>query len=88
MPQEEETILREAARQPELSSRELACRVTDRGGFSVSESSVYRLLKRHGLIREGEVVGFPAEKECRVKTTRINEQWQSDASYFFVRGWG
>jgi len=23
-----------------------------------------------------------------VKTTRINEQWQSDASYFFVVGWG
>ncbi len=32
-PQEEETILREALRQPELSSRELACWVTDYGGF-------------------------------------------------------
>ena len=31
---------------------------------------------------------MPAEKECRVKTTRISEEWQSDASYFFVRGWG
>lgn len=87
-PQEEETILREALRQPELSSRELACWVTDHGGFSVSESSVYRLLKRHGLIRGVEVVGFPAGKECRMKTTRINEQWQSDASYFFVGSWG
>jgi RNA-directed DNA polymerase len=87
-PQEEETILREALRQPELSSRELACWVTDHGGFSVWESSVYRLLKRHGLIHEVEVVGFPAGKEYRVKTTRTNEQWQSDASYFFVVGWG
>jgi putative transposase len=87
-PQEEETILREALRQPELSSRELACWVTDHEGFSVSESSVYRLLKRHGLIHEVEVVGFPAGKEYRVKTTRINEQWQTDASYFFVAGWG
>jgi putative transposase len=87
-PQEEETILREALRQPELSSRGLACWVTDHGGFAVSESSGYRLLKRHGLIREVEVVGFPAGKEYRVKTTRINEQWQSDASYFFVVGWG
>jgi len=87
-PQEEETILREALRQPELSSRELACWVTDHGGFSVSESSVYRLLKRQGLIHEVEGVGFPAGKEYRVKTTRINEQWQSDASYFFVVGWG
>ena len=87
-PQEEETILREALRQPELSSRELACWVTDHGGFSVSESSVYRLLKRHGLIHEVEVLGFPAGKEYRVRTTRINEQWQSDGSYFFVVGWG
>ena len=23
-----------------------------------------------------------------MKTTRSNEQWQSDASYFFVVGWG
>jgi putative transposase len=87
-PQEEETVLREALRQPELSSRELACWVTDQAGFSVSESSVYRLLKRHGLIREVQVLGFPAGKEYPVKTTRINEQWQSDASYFFVVGWG
>jgi hypothetical protein len=78
--------LQEALRQPELSSRELACWVTDYGGFSVSESSVYRLLKRHGLIHEVEGVGFPAGKEYQVKTTRINEQWQSDASYFFVVG--
>jgi putative transposase len=87
-PQEEETILREALRQPELSSRELGCWITDHEGFSVSESSVYRLLKRHGLIHEVEVVGFPAGKEYAVKTTRINEQWQTDASYFFVAGWG
>ena len=79
--------MREGLRQPELSSRELACWVTDHGGFSVSESSVYRLLKRHGLIHEVEVVGFPAGKEYRVKTTGINEPWQSDASYFFVVGW-
>jgi RNA-directed DNA polymerase len=87
-PQEEATILREALRQPELSCRELACWVTDYGGFSVSESTVYRLLKRHGLIHEVEVVGFPAGKEYQAKTRRINEQWQTDASYFFVVGWG
>jgi putative transposase len=66
----------------------LACWVTDHGGFSVSESSVYRLLKRHGLIWEVQVLGLPAGKEYQVKTTRINEHWQSDASYFFVVGWG
>ena len=75
-PQEEETILREALRQPELSSRELACWVTDYEGFSVSESSVYRLLKRRGLIHEVGVVGFPAGKGYGVETTRHTAQWE------------
>ena len=35
-----------------------------------------------------KVEGFPADKEYRIKTMRPNEQWQSDASYFFVVGWG
>jgi len=34
------------------------------------------------------VRGFPAGKEYGTKTTRPNEQWQSDASYLFVVGWG
>jgi putative transposase len=87
-PEEQGVILKEAFRQPELSPRELAYWVTDHAGFTVSESSVYRLLKRHGLIREVPPESIPAGKEYRIKTTRINEQWQSDASYFFVVGWG
>jgi len=87
-PEEEQRILSEGLRQPDWSPRELACWLTDHGGFSVSESTVYRILKRHGLIQEVELKGFPAGKEYRVKTKRINEQWQSDASYFFVIGWG
>ncbi len=49
---------------------------------------MYRVLKLHGLVREVNVVGFPAGPEYAVKTKRVNEQWQSDASYFFVMGWG
>src|SRR5258707_12377651 len=49
---------------------------------------VYRVLKRHGLNRTIAPVGFPAGKEFRVKTTAPNQLWQSDASYFFVVGWG
>src|SRR5271169_4089531 len=87
-PEEEKAILGAALREPDRSPRELACWLSDHAGFAVSESSVYRVLKRHGLIREVKVLGFPAGKEYRVKTTRVNEQWQSDASYFFVVGWG
>jgi putative transposase len=87
-PAEQESIVAEALRQPDLSPRELACHISDHHGFAVSESTVYRILKRHGLVREVKLKGFPAGKEYRVKTARINEQWQSDASYFFVVGWG
>ena len=87
-PAEQESILVEALRQPDLSPRELAFYIQDHVGFAVSESTVYRILKRHGLVREVKLQGFPAGQEYRVKTTHINEQWQSDASYFFVVGWG
>ena len=40
-----------AFEQPELSPRELATRFTDTNSYYVSESSVYRLLKAHDLIR-------------------------------------
>jgi putative transposase len=87
-PEEEQIILQTALREPDHSPREIACWISDHGGFTISESTVYRVLKRHGLIREVKVAGFPAGKEYRIKTTRPNEQWQSDASYFFVVGWG
>ena len=86
-PVEEARIRAEALRQPDRSPRELACWLIDHAGFAVSESTVYRVLKRHGLIRPITVLGFPAGPEYRVKPTRPNEQWQSDGSYFFVVGW-
>jgi putative transposase len=87
-PAEQTAILETALQQPDLSPRELACQVTDQAGFTVSEATVYRVLKRHGLNRSITLVGFPAGKEFRVKTTAPNQLWQSDASYYFVVGWG
>jgi transposase InsO family protein len=87
-PAEEAAIRTEALRQPDRSPRELACWLIDHAGCAVSESTVCRVLTRHGLIREVKLVGFPAGPEDRVKTTRPNEQWQSDASSCFVVGWG
>ena len=57
-------------------------------GRFVSESAVYRLLKKAGLIKAPQVKGFPAGKEYNTKTARRNQPWQTDASYFFVSGWG
>ena len=48
-----ERILAMALDVPDLSPRELATRFTDSEGYFVSESSVYRLLKAHDLIKSG-----------------------------------
>jgi RNA-directed DNA polymerase len=81
------TVLAKALQHPDRSSRELAFLITDEGQFSVSESTVYRLLKRHGLIREAPLV-FKAAKEYHRKTTHIHELWQTDFTYFHILNWG
>jgi len=86
--EERESILEVADEYPEWSSREVACFITDNQGFSVSESTVYRLLKRMGLVKAREVKTFPAGPEYTVKTERINQMWQTDATYILVKNWG
>jgi putative transposase len=86
--QEEATILNMAEKHPELSCRELSFKITDTKRFSVSEATVYRLLKREGLIKPQRIESFPAGKEYQYKPSRINEQWQTDATYILVKNWG
>lgn len=88
LPQEREKVMQIALLYPEWSSRQVSCHVTDSCGFSISESTVYRILKRAGLIRSPEVRTFPAGPEYSVKTRRPNEQWQTDATYLLVKNWG
>jgi transposase InsO family protein len=84
---EEETALQVARASPEWSSRQIAAWVTDNTEFSVSEASVYRLLKREGLVRRLELPD-PASDEYRFKTRKPHQLWATDASYFRVAGWG
>ena len=86
-PEEEGKILASAREFPELSSRQLAAWVTDNAGFAVSESTVYRILRREGLVKRPEVQ-LVAGKEYHTKTTRPHQMWATDASYFRVVGWG
>jgi putative transposase len=86
-PVEEERVLAVARESPELSSRQLSAWITDNEGFAVSESTVYRILRREGLVKRQETQ-LVAAKEYHTKTTRPHQMWATDASYFRVVGWG
>ena len=87
-PSERKGIMREALAHPDLSARQLACWLCDHARFSVSESTVYRVLKAEGLLPDRAPEERPAAQEFWRKTRRPNELWQSDATRFFVPGWG
>jgi len=53
----------------------------------VGESTVYRLLKREGLVKPPEMQ-LLAGKEYQRKTGASHQMWATDASYFRVVGWG
>jgi len=86
-PEEEDKVLAVAREFPNLSSRQLSAWITDTKGFAVSESTVYRILKREGLVKRQETQ-LMAAKEYHTKTTRPHKMWATDASYFRVVGWG
>jgi len=86
-PEEENKILEAAVEFTELSSRQLATWITDNDGFAISESAVYRILRREGLVKRQEQQ-LVASKEYHTKTTRPHQMWSTDASYFRVAGWG
>lgn len=86
-PNEERRILAVAREFPDLSSRQLSAWITDNEGFAVSESTVYRLLRREGLVKRQEIQ-LAAGKEYHTKTTGPHQMWATDASYFRVSGWG
>jgi transposase InsO family protein len=87
-PEEETRVLAEARASPELSCRQLAWKVTDSGHTYVSESTIYRILRREGLIKPAEIIGFKAGKEYHRKTKRPNELWASDCCHLRVIDWG
>ncbi len=86
--EEEQTVMELARASPELSSRQLCLKLVDDYGCWLSESTVYRLLKREGLVKRIEIKGFAAGKEYHRKTKRPNEMWATDCSYLRVIDWG
>jgi transposase InsO family protein len=88
MEREEQLVLEHARASPELSSRQLSLKLIDDYGCWISESTVYRILKRNGLVKTAELKGFAAGKEYHHKMKRPNEMWATDCSYLRVIDWG
>ena len=86
--QEQAAIIKLALEKPELSPRELAVTYIDEQSRFVSESSVYRLLKAHDLTTSPAYILMQARDKFQHPTTRVNEMWQTDFTYFKITGWG
>jgi putative transposase len=88
LPYQEDKIVETATLNPDWTSRQISFYITDHEGFSVSKTTVYRKLKAAGMVVVRESKTFPASDEYHIKTTRVNEQWQIDATYLKVDLWG
>lgn len=85
---ERDLVVRLALDNTDKASRELATLYVDTYNRYVSESSVYRILKTRGLIRQPAFQLVSASSEFKDKTVRPNEMWQTDFTYFKIPGWG
>jgi len=85
---EKQRVLEVARQYPEKSCRELAFHITDKEGYFISESSVYRILKAHDLVTSPVYTVISAKDQFEHPTTRVNELWQTDFTYFKVIDWG
>jgi len=88
LPEPQTKIIDVATLNPDWPCRQISLYVTDYEGFSVSRSTVYRVLKTERLITERQRKTFPAGDEYYAKPQRVNEQWQTDATHLRVDLWG
>lgn len=85
---ERELIEVQARKFTELSPRLLAVVLTEQFGVAVGESTVYRLLRAKGLVRQRPLDQRPAAKVWRKPTRRVDEIWQLDGTNFFIPEFG
>ncbi|WP_376781271.1 MULTISPECIES: IS3 family transposase [Sphingobacterium] len=86
--QVKEFVVEVALDKVDLSARELAHHITDEHQIFISESSVYRILKNKGLISAPSHILISASDEFKDKTSFVHEMWQTDFTYFRIKGWG
>ena len=67
---------------------ELSVLLLEESQIFVSELSFYRILHERGLLERMEYDFVLAADEFHHKTKFANEMWQTDFTYFKVKGWG
>jgi len=87
-PWEKERVVEIALEMPEKSPRELAWHITDKRGYYISESTVYRILKSHDLVTSPVYNVITALDKFPQPTKAVHELWQTDFTYFKVVHWG
>jgi putative transposase len=85
---EKQRVVEVAREYTEKSCREIAFHITDKEGYFISESSVYRILKAHDLVTCPVFTVISAKDEFEHPTHRVNESWQTDFTYLKVIDWG
>jgi transposase InsO family protein len=83
-----DAVIELALDKTELSPREIAVTYIDRYQYFVSESTVYRILKAEDLITSPAYILMQASDQFQNPSTRVNELWQTDFTYFKIIGWG
>jgi len=87
-PWEKKKVVAIALKHPEMSPRELACYITDKRKYYLSESTVYRILKAHDLVTSPVYTVVTALDTFPHPTRAPNQLWQTDFTYFKVVHWG
>ena len=87
-PWEKQRVVETALEYPEKSPRELAWHITDTCGYSISESTVYRILKANDLVTSPAYTVVTARDKFPHPTKAPNELWQTDFTWFKVVHWG
>ena len=87
-PWERLRVVKIALEHPEKSPRELAWYITDKQGFYISESSVYRILKAHDLVTSPVYTVITAQDKFPHPSKEPNELWQTDFTWFKIVHWG
>jgi len=79
-------VVKTALNHPEASPRELAWLITNTQDYFISESSVYRILKRCDLITSPAYIVMSASDHFQHPTRCVNELWKMDFTCFRVVG--